>query len=99
MTTKAKKLKDELCIQGKQECAGMKLALEGNQRFGLQHAFSINTKKPEMITSDIAYRPDRKGAKLIIINFCPFCGRALSKQAEEFDKNRRRLERQNARAS
>lgn len=97
MTKKAEKPKDELCIPGKQDCGGMEYAKQNTNRYGVQTGFALNAKLSEVSTETIL-RFDKKGSKTLLLNFCPFCGRALHKKAKEFEKSRRRLESQNKKA-
>lgn len=75
MVRTATKRGDELCSPTKQ-CAGMRLALEATGRVGIQWAFLLDGKKGS-VTNQLAYRPPGRGAKLMLLNNCPWCGRSL----------------------
>lgn len=76
MTAKAKK-KDELCHPGAEQlCAAMKLALQETQKSsGLHTSFMLSKNH---IDTCIGYKGTIRKAKLLIFNFCPWCGRSVA---------------------
>jgi hypothetical protein len=85
MAAKTKK-KDELCLPGdKQRCAAMKMALENSGKQGLHVTFLLAKNR---VDTCLAYKPPGRGAKLIILNYCPWCGRNIKppKQDIKFKK-------------
>ena len=70
-----KKVKDELCQGSKKQCLGMKLALkEAGKSAGITWSFMLlgNTMK-QVIT----YQSSKMGAKIMLLNYCPWCGRSI----------------------
>lgn len=77
---RAEEKKDELCIADKQQCAAMKMALDGSGKNGIHWDFMLEKNQVKNL---ITYHPTKVGAKTMLLNYCPWCGRTLKPPKEK----------------